>query len=210
MMTDELVIDNEVSVTIDRRYPIGHFSFDDVISDEDMQRMIQTIEEFPSRLKNLISTYGEDQLGTPYREEGWTIRQVVHHVADSHMNAYIRFKLALTEDKPTIKPYNEKAWAEMIDSKELPVSVSLNLLDSLHKRWSHILRAMQPEDFQKTFFHPEHMKLHHLKEFLAMYAWHCNHHYAHIQLIEPKQQAAKSTRARIKKPVAKKRTSGKQ
>src|SRR4051812_44040372 len=124
MMTDELVIENEVSVTVDRRYPIGHFQFDEVISEEDMQRMIQTIEEFPSRLKKLVDMYNEDQLDTPYRDGGWTIRQVVHHVADSHMNAYIRFKLALTEDKPTIKPYNEKAWAEMVDSKELPVSLS--------------------------------------------------------------------------------------
>jgi len=122
--------------------------------------MIQTIEDFPSRLKKLVDQYGATNLDTPYREFGWTVRQVVHHVADSHMNAYIRFKLALTEDKPTIKPYNEKAWAEMIDSKTLPVDISLTLLTAIHKRWVTILRTMNEESFQRTFFHPEHMKLH--------------------------------------------------
>ena len=192
------------TTAIDRRYPIGPFTYHKPLSDQDVQAMIQTIEDFPSRLKKLVDQYGATNLDTPYREFGWTVRQVVHHVADSHMNAYIRFKLALTEDKPTIKPYNEKAWAEMIDSKTLPVDISLTLLTAIHKRWVTILRTMNEESFQRTFFHPEHMKLHTLYEILAMYAWHCNHHYAHIQLIEPSGKPPKARKAVIKKSAPKK------
>ena len=203
-MTDELITEQKTTVTSERRYPIGHFQYDDSHSEEAVQQWIQTIEEFPARLKKLVAQYNEHQLDTPYREGGWTIRQVVHHVADSHMNAYIRFKLALTEDKPTIKPYNEKAWAEMIDTKSLPVSISLSLLSALHERWTTILKAMKPEDFQRTFFHPEYMELHQLNEILAMYAWHCNHHYAHIQLIEPLKAAPKAKKAVVKKSIPQK------
>ncbi|MFI5136156.1 MAG: YfiT family bacillithiol transferase [Chitinophagales bacterium] len=185
-----------------KRYPIGHFQWGQEYSEEDIQKMIETIENFPSRLKTLVSGIKEQYLDTPYRESGWTVRQVVHHVADSHMNAYIRFKLALTEDKPTIKPYNEKAWAELIDSKTLPVSVSLGILAGVHERWTTILKAMDEESYQRTFFHPENMKMHTLLEILAMYAWHCNHHYEHINLV--KQQIPAPAKATKKKSEPKK------
>jgi hypothetical protein len=205
-MTDELVIEQETTVISDPRYPIGHFQFGGTLSDEEIQQSIQTIQEFPARLKKLVEKYSEQQLDTPYREDGWTIRQVVHHVADSHMNAYIRFKLALTEDKPTIKPYNQKAWAEMIDSKSLPVSVSISLLTALHERWTTILKAMDAEDFHRTFFHPEYTKFTELSEIVAMYAWHGNHHYAHIESIKPVKATPKAKKAIVKKSIPQKAT----
>ena len=172
-----------------RRYPIGPFEWGKEYSEEDIQNMITAIEKFPARLKMLLLGMKDEHLDTRYREEGWTVRQVVHHIADSHMQAYIRFKLALTEDKPTIKPYNEKAWAEMIDSKTLPISVSLGILTGIHERWTTILRSMDSESFHRTFFHPEHMKMHSLYEILAMYAWHGNHHYEHINLVKKEMPA---------------------
>ena len=188
-----------------RRYPIGQFEWGKEYSDEQVQTLIDTIEKFPSRLRALVKGM-DKQLDTHYREGGWTVRQVVHHVADSHMNAYIRFKLALTEDKPTIKPYNEKAWAELIDSKVLPISISLGILEGVHERWTTILKAMDAETFNRTFFHPEHMKMHSLIEILAMYVWHCNHHYEHINLVRkefPEQAKPARKKSEPKKAVAK-------
>jgi uncharacterized damage-inducible protein DinB len=125
-----------------------------------------------------IEGLSEQQLETPYRDGGWTVRQVVHHVADSHVNSYVRFKLAMTEEEPTIKPYMEDRWAELADSKS-PVEVSLSLLDSLHKRWNLLLRSFQSSDWQRTFRHPE-MGLLTLDQTLALYSWHGRHHVAHI------------------------------
>ena len=162
------------------RFPIGRFTFGGSFTAEDNERNISRIEALPGKLRDLVSTLSEEQLATHYRPDGWTVRQVVHHLADSHMNSYIRFKLALTEEHPTIRPYDEAAWAELPDGKGLEVNVSLSLLQALHTRWVAMLRTMKPEDFQRTFFHPEHSKTFPLDDILAMYAWHCDHHFEHI------------------------------
>jgi hypothetical protein len=168
------------AVEQDLRYPVGKFKYDGVVSEERRAQYIAEIAETPARLRAAIAGLGEEQLDTPYRPEGWSVRQVVHHVPDSHLNAYVRFKLALTEETPTIKPYNEAAWAELPDSKLTPVATSLSLLESVHARWLLLLRALQPADFQRGFLHPEHGKLMDLDKALAMYAWHGKHHVAHI------------------------------
>ena len=204
----------ETEKTLDPRYPIGPFHWGGTYSEDEIKEMIDRIEKFPSRLKMLVIGMTDEQLDRPYREGGWTARQVIHHIPDSHMNAYVRFKLALSEDKPTIKPYNEKAWAEMIDSRTLPPSVSLSLLSNIHERWSIILTAMKPEDFQRTLFHPEHMQMHTLSEMLAMYSWHGDHHYEHISLVKKMFPAARkakevSAQAKSSKPAKKSAKAGK-
>ncbi|MCS6990262.1 MAG: putative metal-dependent hydrolase [Chitinophagales bacterium] len=191
---------SEPSASEQDQYPIGRFVYRDPLSNEEVAAMIETIEKFPMRLAQLLSRFREDQMDLRYRPGGWTVRQVVHHLADAHMNAYIRFKMTLTEQLPTIKPYNEMAWAELLDAKTLPVNISLSLLEALHHRWVVLLKAMDEQMFRRTFFHPHHMKMHTLYELLAMYAWHCQHHYAHIERVVPQEQkeieAAKSLRSR--------------
>jgi len=164
----------------DPRYPIGKFSFDGDVSDAARAARIADIEAAPRLLRAAAEGMSERQLDTPYREGGWTVRQVVHHVPDSHLNAYVRFKLALTEDAPTIKPYDEALWAALPDSRETPVAVSLTLLDALHQRWVTLLRAMAPADFSRTFIHPEHGRSMSLDQVLALYAWHGKHHLGHV------------------------------
>ena len=164
----------------DPRYPIGKFSFDGDLSDAARAARIADIEAAPRLLRAAAEGMSERQLDTPYREGGWTVRQVVHHVPDSHLNAYVRFKLALTEDAPTIKPYDEALWAALPDSRETPVAVSLTLLDALHQRWVTLLRAMAPADFSRTFIHPEHGRSMSLDQVLALYAWHGKHHLGHV------------------------------
>ena len=164
----------------DPRYPIGKFSFDGDVSDAARAARIADIEAAPRLLRAAVEGMSERQLDTPYREGGWTVRQVVHHVPDSHLNAYVRFKLALTEDAPTIKPYDEALWAALPDSRETPVAVSLTLLDALHQRWVTLLRAMAPADFSRTFIHPEHGRSMSLDQVLALYAWHGKHHLGHV------------------------------
>jgi hypothetical protein len=166
------------------KFPIGKFQKPEKLTKEIIESFIQDIESFPSRLKKEVATLNNDQLDTPYRPQGWTIRQVVHHCADSHMNSIIRFKLALTEDKPTIKPYYEERWAELTDSKILPVEPSLKLLEGLHTRWTVLLKSLKEEDFQKTFIHPEHGREFRIDENIGVYAWHCNHHLAHITTLK--------------------------
>ena len=161
------------------RYPIGRFSTPDEISAEQIKTYIKTIEESPVKYRKAVQDLNDEQLDTPYRPDGWTIRQVVHHVPDSHLNSYVRFKLGLTENKPTIKPYDEAKWAELDDSRDTPVEVSLTLLESLHKRWAALLRSMTDKDFQKTINHPERGEMR-LDKMLALYDWHCKHHLAHI------------------------------
>jgi len=163
----------------DLRYPIGKFHFEGSISDEQKSNFIDDIAHAPGKLCNAIKGLSQSQLDTPYRDGGWTVRQVVHHVPDSHLNAYIRYKLALTEDEPTIKPYAEDRWALLADTPSTPVEISLTLLDSLHDRWVRLLRAMQPSDWKRTFRHPE-LGLVSLEKNLALYAWHGRHHVAHI------------------------------
>lgn len=164
----------------DLKYPIGNFKAPDPVTDKDLENYIESIENFPAEFKELVSGFTDTQLDTPYRENGWTVRQVIHHVADSHIHAYIRFKFALTEDMPAIKPYFEDRWAELGDTKYTPVEVSLNILDSVHKRWIHLLRSMSRNDFEKIYFHPEHGEEFSLAESAGTYAWHGKHHYAHI------------------------------
>ncbi len=165
---------------MDLRYPIGDFAWKGRSTPADRRRYIAAIAQTPARLRRAVKGLSPEQLDTPYRPAGWTVRQVAHHVPDSHMNAYVRFKLALTEDEPTIKPYEEARWAELADTRETPLETSLSLLDSLHRRWVVLLRSMQPADFARTFRHPQYGKTLTLDWALAMYAWHGAHHTAHI------------------------------
>ena len=161
------------------RYPIGKYIVQPY-TDTLLQQWLSDIKYLPQHLENAILNLDDHQLATPYRDGGWTVKQVVHHVADSHMNAYIRFKLALTEDNPIIKPYNEAAWAEMTDTQKVPINISLTLLHALHTRWSAILEYMSSEDLERTIIHPEDNKQMTLWELLGMYAWHGKHHVAHV------------------------------
>jgi hypothetical protein len=162
------------------RFPIGRFSKPMVISKELIQQWIGDIESFPSRMKKEVVDLSDAQLDTPYREKGWTIRQVVHHCADSHMNSLTRFKLTLTEDKPVVKPYWEDRWAELADSKMMPIAPSLQMLEGIHERWTVLLNSLSESDYAKSFIHPEHGKECRVDENIGVYAWHCNHHLAHI------------------------------
>ncbi len=162
------------------KYPIGKYNKPNILTPEIIRRYIADIESFPKRLRQEVELLNEEQLNTPYRPEGWTIRQVVHHCADSHMNSLIRFKLALTEEAPTIKPYDEERWAELADSKTMPIVPSLQLLESLHQRWTVLLKNLNDSDLSKTFIHPEHGKIFRIDENMGVYAWHGNHHLAHI------------------------------
>ena len=162
------------------RYPIGKFSFINSYTPADVKKWIRDIEKCPAVLKKALKGLNEKKLNTPYRDGGWTVKQVVHHLADSHMNAYIRIKLALTANTPTINPYNESMWAEYDDAKKLSPSVSLSLIEALHHRWSIANKKIKPEELSKAVFHPEKKREVSIVEFLALYSWHCRHHCAHI------------------------------
>ncbi|HTD24300.1 MAG TPA: putative metal-dependent hydrolase [Terriglobales bacterium] len=163
----------------DPRYPIGKFEAPASISEPQRQEWIAAIVEAPQRLRVAVKGLSEPQINTAYREGGWTVRQVVHHVPESHMNAYIRFKLALTEDNPTIKPYEEDRWALLPDIST-PTEVSLQLLESLHVRWVNLLKSLKEQEWKRTYFHPAMNKTWPLEQVLALYAWHGRHHVAHI------------------------------
>jgi len=167
-------------VTEDLRYPIGRFSFDGSATPQLRERWIGEIAATPGALRAAVTELTPSQLDTPYRDQGWTVRQVVHHVPDSHLNAYTRTKLALTEDEPVIKPYNEARWAELPDVRATPVETSLALLESLHRRWVLLLRSLGPVELGRRFRHPEYDRTMGLDEMLALYAWHGRHHVAHI------------------------------
>lgn len=162
------------------QYPIGEYSRKKEITSEDINGYIKAIETFPAGLKQAVSGLSDSQLDTPYRTGGWTVRQVVHHVVDSHINSYTRFKLTLTEDTPAIKPYFEDRWAELPDAKSAPVELSLGLLEALHSRWVLMLKNISEKDLKRRFFHPESKKEMALDELMGLYAWHCDHHLAHI------------------------------
>lgn len=162
------------------RFPIGEFVLPKKISAAIQTQHIHDIETFPERLQKEVSHLNDEQLDTAYRPNGWTIRQVIHHCADSHMNALIRFKLSLTENKPTIKPYMEHLWAELVDTKSMPIKPALNIIDGVHERWTILLKSLHPEDLQKSYIHPEYNKEYTLLEAILLYGWHCNHHLAHI------------------------------
>ncbi|HEX4499375.1 MAG TPA: putative metal-dependent hydrolase [Thermoanaerobaculia bacterium] len=166
-------------MTTDLRFPIGKAEMARELTAEQRLERIARIERMPDHLRAAVAGLDAGQLDTPYRPEGWTVRQVVHHVPDSHLNAYLRCKWALTEDEPQIKTYDEGLWAELPDSRTVPVEVSLALLDSLHKRWMGLLRALSAADFQKALRHPEHGLIT-LDQILGLYAWHGDHHVAHI------------------------------
>jgi uncharacterized damage-inducible protein DinB len=163
----------------DLRYPIGRFKIEGDITDEMLYSFIQDINEAPVNLRKAVEGLTEDQLNTPYRPGGWTIRQVVHHLPDSHLNSYIRFKLALTEDNPLVKPYEEAKWAELADTITTPIRVSLDLFENLHMRWVNLLKSLARLDLNKTFRHPE-SGIVSLERAIAVYAWHGKHHIAHI------------------------------
>lgn len=164
----------------DQRYPIGKFSYDGDVSRDAIDRAIGEIAGLPAKFRASVSGLSDDQLNTPYRDGGWTVREVVHHVPDSHMNAYVRSKLALTEQSPTIKPYDEAAWSRLGDVKAVPIEVSLDLLDNIHTRWVTLLRSLPDADFERGYIHPDHQRLVPLREMVALYAWHGRHHTAHI------------------------------
>lgn len=163
------------------KYPIGKFECPSVISEADIERWISTLEYFPKRLEDLVKNLSDNQLDTPYRTEGWTIRQVIHHVSDSHHHSYIRFKWALTEDKPVIKYYYEQLWAELQDAKLAPIQMSLNHLKAVHEKLVYMLKSLNDKQLNRSFIHPEHNDEVVLKKNIGIYAWHSNHHYAHIE-----------------------------
>jgi hypothetical protein len=160
-------------------FPVGKFEYEGPPSAQQRQQFIQEVAAAPGNLRSAVAALSAEQLDTSYRPSGWTVRQVVHHLPDSHLNAYIRFKLALTEHEPLVKPYDEKAWAETPENQTTPVDVSLRLLESLHDRWVHLLKGMGEQDFAARLRHPE-LGVVDLDRYLALYAWHGKHHVAHI------------------------------
>jgi uncharacterized damage-inducible protein DinB len=171
----------------DARYPIGPFTPDANPTPELRAKHIEQIAALPRQFRDAVAGLSAEQLETPYREGGWTVKQVIHHVPDSHLNAYIRCKLALTENVPTIKPYNEDAWAKLKDSELTPIEVSLNLLESVHVRWVTLLKSLQPDYFQRKLNHPE-SGVQTLDRVIALYDWHGRHHTAHITTLREKMK----------------------
>ena len=169
------------------RYPIGKFTAPDDYSVDYLSERIQEIAQFPNLLKNEVSQLSDEQLDTPYREGGWTIRQVVHHCADSHMNCFIRIKWALTENNPTIKFYYEDRWGEMEDNVKMPIEPSLAFLEGLHFRLAYLMKSLSETDLKKSFIHPEHNASFQIKEIIGTYAWHGLHHLAHITELKKRE-----------------------
>lgn len=161
------------------KYPIGRFQYKGPYTEEQKRQFIKEIAETPEELKKAIKNLSDEQFATPYRPEGWTVRQVVNHMTDSHMNAFIRFKLALTEQNPGIKPYDQDKWVNLADTLNSPVEISINLLDALHQKWVILLNSLSAEDYKRTYMHPESGNTS-LEKVLGMYAWHGKHHLAHI------------------------------
>ncbi|MCC9137142.1 bacillithiol transferase BstA [Pontibacter silvestris] len=161
------------------RYPIGHFDATQPIADDRLSQLILSIANLPAKVREAITDLTEEQLDTPYRPGGWSIRQVVHHLPDSHLNGYTRQKLALTEDNPTIRPYDEEAWSKLNDAKHGAPDVSLALLEALHKRWVLLLLSLTPEELKRTFMHPVSGQQT-IRQHIGLYAWHGEHHLAHI------------------------------
>lgn len=172
---------------MDERYPIGKFSPQPSYTTEEITGYIKQIEKLPELLHSEIQSLNDEQLDTPYREGGWTVRQVVHHLADSHMNAYIRVKWALTEEAPVIKAYNEKAWAETPETKAEP-AISVAFLTALHRKWTRLMRQLSPLDLAREFIHPETKKAQRIDRMIALYAWHGAHHLAHIARLKKKKE----------------------
>lgn len=174
---------SQQNVSQDRQFPIGRFRYPELVSAAERAEMIGRLASAPARLREVAASLNEAQLDTPYREGGWTPRQVIHHVPDSHMNSYVRFKLALTENEPTIKPYDEGAWALLGDTAATPIETSLALLESLHARWVILLRGLSEAQWKLAMRHPVNGLLR-LDQVLALYAWHGDHHIAHVELVK--------------------------
>ena len=166
------------------KYPQGKFEYGKSYSSADNQKHISIIEQFPKELNALVASLSAEQLEKSYRPEGWNAKQIIHHLADSHMNALIRLKLTLTEDSPTIKPYNQDLWANLEDGKNTPVQTSLNLVEGIHQRLSILLKTVTDADLQRNYIHPEYNKEFKLDEMLALYAWHGRQHYEHLKIIK--------------------------
>ncbi len=162
------------------RYPIGRFTANPPYSAAQIAANLERLEVLPGYLRSIVETLTAAQLDTPYRPDGWTVRQVVHHLPDSHLNAYARFRLALTEDEPTIRPYEEARWAELPDAARGPLELSLELLSAVHRRWIALLRELEPRQWERRYFHPESRQHFRLDTALALYAWHGEHHAAHV------------------------------
>lgn len=162
------------------KYPVSKFSMPEKVDQDTIMQWINDIEILPQKLREAVKGLNEEQLNTPYRPDGWTVKQVVDHIGDSHLNSYIRFKLALTEENPVIKPYEQDKWADLEEYNLLSVEDSLHFVESLHKRWVVLLKTLKDSDWEKTFFHPETQKKVTLKRNLGIYAWHSKHHVAHI------------------------------
>ncbi len=163
------------------KYPIGKHEIPEEITDAHIAEWIASLESLPMRLSDLVENLSDEQLETPYRPGGWTVRQTVHHIADSHHNSYIRFKWALTEDKPIIKAYDEKAWSDLFDAKSAPLALSLNHLSAVHAKLVYLLKGLSRYHLQRTFIHPDSKNETSLDKNIGIYAWHGNHHYAHIE-----------------------------
>ncbi len=163
------------------KYPIGKVKLPQIIEPKHIEAWLSILEETPATLKHLVRNLDEKQLDTPYREGGWTIRQVLHHLVDSHMNSYIRFKWTLTEDEPVIKAYFEERWAELEDSKGGPVDLALQALEALHKKWTYLLKGLDRDQLKRCFIHPESNGRVSLEQNIGIYAWHSQHHIAHIE-----------------------------
>jgi hypothetical protein len=166
------------------RYPIGKYTPPEIITQNDIAGWIAQIEALPQKLADAVSGLTDEQLATPYRPDGWMVKQVVHHLSDSHINAFVRFKLTLTEDKPTIKPYFEERWANLADGIDTPISLSLDLLKALHARWVILLHALTADDFERMYIHPQYNYTVALKWVVGNYAWHGNHHLRHITALK--------------------------
>jgi uncharacterized damage-inducible protein DinB len=162
------------------KYPVGKFQKQEAYTLENSLKFIEIIEQLPNKLNTVLKDLSEDEYELPYRPDGWNIRQVIHHLADSHMNAFVRFKLALSEENPTIKPYDENAFVQFSDCGTEYIPSALSILEGLHKKWAAILNNINQSDYDKTYFHPESGRVWALKDVLALYAWHCDHHLAHI------------------------------
>ncbi len=172
---------------MDLRYPIGEFKFEGPLTEDQRRACFDKIEETPARMRAAVAGLTEEQLEMPYRPGGWTVRQVVHHVPESHMTSYLRLKLAVTENEPVIKPYDEDSWAKLDDAQQAPIELSLDLLESLHKRWMWFLRTLKPDDYQRTFRHPE-IGVVSIDKNIALYAWHGPHHVAQITALRERMR----------------------
>ncbi len=167
------------AIETDLRYPVGKWETKGPFTNAQRHTMITSVGEMPAKLRAAVAGLNDNQLSTPYRPSGWTLRQVVHHVADSHMNAYVRFRLGITEAEPVVKPYDEKTWAELFDARTAPVEISLGLVEGVHKRWVMLLETVREIDFNRNVRHPEHGTMS-LDDVLALYEWHGRHHVGHI------------------------------